>query len=593
VTKTKLGKDERGAIMLIALFFAIFGVAMLFALLGTAQAIFLREKLQDAADSAALSGAVVHARAMNLLVLINIVMAALLAILVALKAVESVAILGIILASALAWITGGATLSAVPPLKNLQQSMDETYEDLKPSIYEALTTLHEAAGAVRNVAPVVGLAIVQADIASHSSAHGLVVPMRLTLPVEDDSFSNLCKQAGELPGAVAQEALEDAHIPVVPKLAGALSEGVGALAGAFSGWFCGDSSGGSGDAPRMSRKLEQSYPHVVTTDSETCSHIDQEGEKAPSKDEVQRACERSHDEEEAGKPDDDTGACRQGVDCSIDGPYEQRLKLAREQCDPSQYPQAFAYWYQQRTGHVDYEWTPKGWKRHDPVMNPPTRVGGPKGASQPPCGPKGIGQVAVGYNKIVHPHDDVNETLPVCSTEAKPVFPPEHTAFGTIASQNITEVTQILGCQKIEQKDIPITPGGQAEKGDDKSPKKLEHDVALGDKNFQLRALMWAQPSDNFGSGVDLALWGQKKPDDPLSLLRPLRGLALAQAEYFYDGTDDAWLWDMKWRARLRRFRVESEEFSTITKACGLIDDAAGCTSKLAALANTANVINH
>jgi hypothetical protein len=591
-----VGRDERGAIMVIALFFAIFGLAILYALVGTAHAIFLRERLQDAADSAALSGAVVHARAMNLLVLINIVMAALLAILVTLKAVESVAILGIILAAALAWITGGATMSAVPPLKNLQQVMHDQYNSLKPSIYEALETLHEAAGAVSEASPAIGLAIVEADIATHSApAKGVVVPPRLTLPVQDDRFPNLCKRAGELPGQIAQEALDDAHIPVVPKLTGALSDGVGMLAGTFSGWFCGD--GDSSDPPKLSQTITRSYPQVVTTDSETCNHVPQEGEQGPSDDEVSRACDRTKEEEEAGQPDD-TGGCKKGVDCSIEGPYEQRLKLAREQCDPTHYPSPFAYWYQQRKGHVDWEWTDKGWKRHEPVMDAPVRVGGEKGSAQPPCGPKNVGTVGVGYNKIVHPHGDVAETLPVCTTEKEPFFPPAGTVYGTISTQSIVEVTQIWGCQKSEKKDIPITPGTQAgDQGDEKSPKKLEDKVSLGDKNFQLRAIMWAKPSEEYGKVVDLALWSQKRRDDTLKALKPLRGLAVAQAEYFYDGTDDALLWDMKWRARLRRFRVTDEELTSVDKFCSAVDaatdDAADCKGNVAAVMNAANLINH
>jgi hypothetical protein len=596
LTNANLGKDERGAIMVIALFFAIFGLAILYTLLGTAQSIFLREKLQDAADSAALSSAIMHARAMNLLVLINIIMAALLAILVTLKAVESVAILGIILAAALAYWTGGSTLSAIAPLKNLQQMMHNEYESLKDPIFEALETLHSAAGAVADVAPGVGLAAVEADIMTHAApAKGLVIPPRLTLPVEDDSFDNLCQQAATLPGKVAEQALKEAGIPNVPKLPEALGAAVGALAGTFSTWFCGD--GGSSDSPKLTQTIEQSYPKVSTTDTETCNHVDQEGEKEPSQKEVSDACDRSKTDEEAGRPDDETGACRKDVDCSIDGPYEKRLKLAREQCDPTGTPRPSRYWYQQRTGHVDYEWTEKGWKRHEPVMSPLKRAGGADGALQPPCGPKNVGQVAVGYNKVVHPHEDVAETLPVCTTEEKPFYPPEHGGFGTIASQEITEVTQILGCRKSEQKDIPITPGEQAgEQSNEKSPKKIEKDVVLGDKNFQLRAVMWAQPSDSFDKMVDLALWNQKKPDDPLNVLRPMRGFAVAQAEYFYDATDNEWLWDMKWRARLRRFRFEDQELRSVEEMCDAVDKVStvvDCKSNLTAIMNMANLINH
>lgn len=599
MTTSGVGRDERGAIMVIALFFAIFGVAMLYTLVGTAQTIFLRERLQDAADSAALSGAVVQARSMNLLVLINIVMAALLAILVMLKAVESVAILGIILATALAWFTGGASLSAIAPLKNLQQLMHEKYEAFKDPIHEALTVLHQASDAVKDLAPVVGLAIVEADIATHSApAKGFVAPSRFDLPVEDDSFAVLCGRAGELPGDMAAQALTDAGIPVVPKLNEALSAGVGALATSFSGWFCGDSDSGSADAPKLSRTVEQSYPKVVTADSELCSHVDTDDSKdtsdEPSDEEVEDACERSKGEEDAGKPDEQTGGCRKGVDCSLEGPYEVRIKLAREQCDPTASPQPFAYWHQQRTGHVVYEWTDKGWMRHDPVMSDPVRVGGDNGSSRPPCGPKSLNPVAVGYNKIVHPHDDLAETLPACTTEKAPVWPPEGQVRGTLDQQDIVEVTQILGCQKYEPKDIPIKAGEQAgDQSSDKSPKKLEQEVVMGDKNFQLRSLMWAPTNDRARSIVELALWKSGKPKEPLALLQPLRGFAMAQAEYFYDGSDEDWLWSMNWRGRLRRFRLEDKEFGAVDEACKAAPGELDCDAALMALLNTVNVINH
>jgi hypothetical protein len=595
VTRSRLGNDERGAIMVLALFFAIFALGMLYLLLGTASAVFLREKLQDTADAAALSGAVMHARGMNVLVLINIVMAALLAILVTLKLVESVAILGIILAAALAWLTGGATLSAVPPLKSLQQQMHETYDELKDPIYDALTTLHDVADAVKEAVPPAAIAVVEVDhVVPAAPIVGFVVPPRLDLPVEDGSFAELCGQAGRLPGQVASYALEEAGIPAVPKLTSELGDAVGALAEAFSGWFCEDPNGGSGQAPQMSRVVKRSYPRVSTRDSERCAEVDSEGGEGG--DDVEEACERAHDEEEAGKPDGKTGNCRSGVDCSIDGPYETRLKLAREQCDPTVAPAPFTYWYQQRTGRVSYEWAGEFWKRHEPVMNDPVRMGGENGSWRAPCGPKSVSPQIVGYNEVVHPKDDLSQTLPVCSDDEPPPVPIVKPAKGTIETREITEITQILGCQKQEREEVPITAGEQAgAQSDDKSPKVVEQDVALGDKNFQLRALMMAEPNERHAEVVELSSWHREPPEQPLSVLRPLRGFAVAQAEYFYDGAEarDAWMWNMNWRGRLRRFRMLDSDLLDFGEACDALPDGDDCRDTLAALNNTLNLINH
>src|SRR5512133_2414628 len=121
-------KDDRGAVMLIAVFFAVFAVAMLYLAIGAAESVLHREHLQDAADSAALSGAITHARIMNVLVLINMVMVTLLAILVTLKLIEGVTIVGVAIAAGLAWCTAGASLAAIPPLKSLQSTVSTIYE---------------------------------------------------------------------------------------------------------------------------------------------------------------------------------------------------------------------------------------------------------------------------------------------------------------------------------------------------------------------------------------------------------------------------------------------------------------------------------
>ena len=73
--------DQRGAIMVMAVFMAAFLVGCLWYLIGVGDALVYRERVQDAADAGAYSAAVYHARGMNLIALLNIVMAAMLAVL--------------------------------------------------------------------------------------------------------------------------------------------------------------------------------------------------------------------------------------------------------------------------------------------------------------------------------------------------------------------------------------------------------------------------------------------------------------------------------------------------------------------------------
>src|SRR5687767_1082344 len=97
-----LRNDERGAILVLGIFMCACMVGALWYLAGIGSAIVYRERMQEAADAIAFSGAVLHARGMNLIVLINLIMAAILAIRVALKVAQ------------LALVTVGTVLSLIP-----------------------------------------------------------------------------------------------------------------------------------------------------------------------------------------------------------------------------------------------------------------------------------------------------------------------------------------------------------------------------------------------------------------------------------------------------------------------------------------------
>src|SRR4051812_40836726 len=78
-------EDQQGAIMVLGIFMCSCIVGVLWYVAGLGDAIVYRERMQEAADAVAFSGAVLHARGMNLIVLINLLMAVVLAIRVALK----------------------------------------------------------------------------------------------------------------------------------------------------------------------------------------------------------------------------------------------------------------------------------------------------------------------------------------------------------------------------------------------------------------------------------------------------------------------------------------------------------------------------
>jgi len=78
-----IARNERGAMMIMGVFMATLIAGMLYYVAGIGETIVYRERMQDAADSGALAGAVFLARGMNLIVLLNITLASVFAVLVA------------------------------------------------------------------------------------------------------------------------------------------------------------------------------------------------------------------------------------------------------------------------------------------------------------------------------------------------------------------------------------------------------------------------------------------------------------------------------------------------------------------------------
>jgi hypothetical protein len=104
-----LCKDTRGAIMVIGLLASILLLGVLWMVIRLGDAIAARDQAGAAADAIAFSTAVVHARSLNLIALLNILTAAILAVRVVLRVLE----LAIVI---LAIPTFGASLAALPPV---------------------------------------------------------------------------------------------------------------------------------------------------------------------------------------------------------------------------------------------------------------------------------------------------------------------------------------------------------------------------------------------------------------------------------------------------------------------------------------------
>ncbi|MEO8182062.1 MAG: pilus assembly protein TadG-related protein, partial [Deltaproteobacteria bacterium] len=126
--------NQDGAIMVIGVFIAILLCGLLFYVAGVGQIVFRRERMQDAADAVALATAIGHARGMNLIVFINLVMAALVAILLALKLIELLLTGLMLVLAAISWLVPPA--AAAIPIVNEARSFVKSVHDAARDIVD-------------------------------------------------------------------------------------------------------------------------------------------------------------------------------------------------------------------------------------------------------------------------------------------------------------------------------------------------------------------------------------------------------------------------------------------------------------------------
>lgn len=192
---------------------------------------------------------------------------------------------------------------------------------------------------------------------------------------------------------------------------------------------------------------------------------------------------------------------------------------------------------------------------------------------KPPCGHRGLINDEV-WNKQSGPPSQ-REPDALCSEDIE--FPDFDPAIGTNKEFEFIEAGRIFSCTIEVTETTQLTKEGDALSSDDDSmsPHKVSDDLKLGSESLQIRALAFGPrpgPSQNQATGVRLASWserteadaGQKVAQGLENLAAQTGRFAVAQAEFFYDhdGSEARaeWLWNMNWRARLKRFRLASEE---------------------------------
>jgi hypothetical protein len=202
VAKARLLQDQGGATMVMGVFIAVLLVGMIYYVWGIGDAIMHRERMQDASDTAAFSAAVIHARGMNMLALINMISAAL-AMVAATMAVIAQMIMYAAAAASLVCLGCGpwcaSCCNACPyAVRHWAEydSADSMSDRVSDLVEQARRGLHMYAQGIRSGVPLAAQAKVVSygtDVYSPVTDVGIMAPpLRTSLPVQDDETNWPC-----------------------------------------------------------------------------------------------------------------------------------------------------------------------------------------------------------------------------------------------------------------------------------------------------------------------------------------------------------------------------------------------------------------
>jgi hypothetical protein len=591
----RLGRDERGAIALIAALAYVQGVGAV---------VLQREQLQDAADAAAFSSAVLHARGMNVLALLNMLMAALLAVLVALKLVEVITGIAIVAISVIAFFLPGAA-AAIPPIGQLRSGVIEAHDALSPGIHTALEAMHVAATGVRTLVPVASQANALEIVANQPGSPaqvGFAVPMRATLPTEDGSFAQICAKSGDYVGDLTRWALEALHVG--GEIGDIVSEATSDLVRSRGEWFCGDEGS---SPPKTTVEHRYTFPHLRERARCEAIHPDASGYSAEAHATVCDEAERAELDSEPNARGDCAGASYatgEPIECDDPRhPYHVRAWLARRDCAPEadddDRGKRRDFQYQEHRFTRTYLFEDGRWKVASTGAEERSTEHWEhvRERSLRPCGRRHA-PIESAWNDGRDARSDGTDLPAVCSD----VAPPDHTGYeGERHELPHREVTRVFGCgSKTKRRhEVEKSEGGQPADAEREVPQRLVEGAQLGMEPFQIRAGVIGAP---FGERTTrllaLATFGAARKTDSFESdpSQALGRIAVAQAEHYYDGPELAdpasYLWSMHWRARLRRFTwpggeadasVDAEDAAAFSAGAIEVSFATACASAVAA----------
>ena len=196
-------RGRGGATMVMGVFMAAFLVGMIYYVWGIGDAVLHRERMQDAADTAAFGAAVIHARGMNMLALLNMIMAALAMVSATLAVISNMIMYAATAATLVCSFCGphcGSCCEACPPAAQhwAEFAMADEINNLVRDIVDgAIEGFNGYAAGIRAGVPVAARTKVRTygtSVYEPVTERGFLAPVRAALPAEDDDSDWPCDE---------------------------------------------------------------------------------------------------------------------------------------------------------------------------------------------------------------------------------------------------------------------------------------------------------------------------------------------------------------------------------------------------------------
>ncbi len=219
---SRLGTDSRGVATVTGAMQAVVLVGGLYAMMSVGDAAVLSERVQSGADSGAFAEVTMHARGLNFIGLVNIVMSAMMAILAALQAIIDLTTLAIAIASAICAGCGPwcgfccGICPAISPLQSVRSTVQSIKNAVERPIKEIVRVTDKVNKSLAIVIPGAGTGKLTAQVTPAFAPAGGVTfnwPAFPKLPIKVLDLNELCRRGGDEAGKVMGRPFESLPLP--------------------------------------------------------------------------------------------------------------------------------------------------------------------------------------------------------------------------------------------------------------------------------------------------------------------------------------------------------------------------------------------